>query len=247
MIKYILLGIIQGLTEFLPVSSSGHLVIAQRLFGFSGEEIAVSVILHLGTLFAVIIFFFGDIIKAMRDLKLIWFIVLTTFITGVIGILGRGFFEGLFNSPKAVIFALFITGVILLMTRRFPDGKKDKFKLKDALILGLTQAVAIVPGISRSGITISTLLFRGGSRETCFKLSFLVSIPLILGAALLEFKKIDFAIQDNPANIIAGFIASLISGLLSLFLLKLVIKCARFYYFGYYCILVAVLALFFIK
>jgi undecaprenyl-diphosphatase len=247
MFKYILLGIIQGLTEFLPVSSSGHLVLAQRLFGFTGEEVAVSIVLHLGTLVAVIIFFFRDIIAAVQDMKLMAFILLTTFITGTIGVLGKNFFESLFNSPQAVIAALFITGLILLMTRKASARERKETQLKDGIILGVTQAVAIIPGISRSGITISTLLSRGMDKEICFKLSFLVSIPLILGASLLEFKKVDFAVQNNPVNIIAGFIASVISGLSALFLLRLVIKRAKFYCFGYYCIFIALLALILIK
>jgi len=247
MFRYILLGIIQGLTEFLPVSSSGHLVIAQRLFGFTGAEVAVVIVLHLGTLVAVIIFFFRDIVVALRDMKLMAFILLATFITGAIGVLGKNFFESLFNSPQAAITALFITGIILLMTRKISTGERKKTELKDGIILGLTQAVAIIPGISRSGITISTLLFRGMHKEACFKLSFLVSIPLILGATLLEFKKVDLAMNNNPVNITAGFIASVISGLLALFFLKLVIKQAKFYYFGYYCIFIALLGLILIK
>jgi len=247
MIKYIMLGIIQGFTEFLPVSSSGHLVIAQKLFGLSGEEIAISVVLHLGTLLAVIIFFFKDIITIIRNLKLTVFVILTTAITAIIAILGRGFFEGLFSSPRAVIIALFFNGIILLITGILRVKSEKKPSLKDAAVLGITQALAVIPGISRSGITISTLLFKGINREMCFKLSFLVSIPLILGAAILEFKEVGFIVESKLCNILFGFIASLISGIISLFFLKTIIKRAKFHYFGYYCILVAVLAFLFIK
>ncbi len=247
MLNYIILGIIQGLTEFLPVSSSGHLVIAQSLLGFHSDEIAMSIVLHLGTLVAVIIFFFKDIISAFRDLRLAMFIVITTFITGSIALAGKDFFEKLFTSPRAAAAALFVTGTGLIFTKYFPVGLRREVRLKDSIILGFTQAFAIIPGISRSGITISTLLFRGLHKENSFRLSFLVFIPLILGASILEFKKIDFAIQHNPVNFLSGFIASLISGLLALFLLKLVIEKAKFYYFGYYCIFIALLSLIFIK
>ncbi len=247
MFKYVILGIIQGLTEFLPVSSSGHLVIAQRLFGFTGEEIAVSIVLHLGTLVAVIIFFFKDIIIALRDLKLAAFILITTFITGAIGLSGKNFFESLFSSPRVSIAMLFITGVILLLTSRISINARKEIKLKDAVILGFTQAIAIIPGISRSGVTISTLLFRGLNKEICFKLSFLVSIPLILGASFLELKELNSAVQTNMVNILTGFTSSVVSGLLALLILKLVIKRAKFYYFGYYCIIAALLALIFVK
>ena len=247
MIKYILLGIIQGVTEFLPISSSAHLLIAQRVFGLSGEEIAISIVLHLGTLFAVMVFFFKDILKTLRDIKLSLLLLLTTAITVVIGVLGKDFFEGLFTSPKAVAVSFMVTGIILLMTRKFMDAKKEKVGLKDAFILGFTQAVAIIPGISRYGMTISTLLFRRINKEACFKFSFLVSIPVILGAALLESRKVDFALQKDFANLAFGFIASVITGLLSLLILKLVIKHSKFYYFGYYCIVAAILTIIFVK
>jgi undecaprenyl-diphosphatase len=247
MFKYILLGIIQGLTEFLPVSSSGHLVIAQRLLGMSGEGIALSVVLHLGTLVAVIVFFFNDILKLLRDIKSIGLILLVTLITGTIGVLGKDFFEGLFSSPKAVAVSFIITAAILLSTRKFNQAKKDKVGLKDAVILGFTQAVSIIPGISRSGTTISTLLFRRIKKEECFKFSFLVSIPVILGAALLEARKVYFAMEKDALSLIAGFIFSLLTGIAALGILKLVIQRAKFYYFGYYCIIIAVLTLLFVK
>lgn len=247
MFKYILLGAVQGLTEFLPVSSSGHLLIAQNLLGLSGEEIALAIVLHLGTLIAVVVFFFKEILEVLRDKAYLALVILVTFITGVIGLIGKDFFEGLFSSTKAVVVSFLITGVILLLTRNFMSAKNEKIGTKDALILGFTQAIAILPGISRSGITISTLLFRKIEKEACFKFSFLISIPLILGATLLEIRKIGSALEGNLVNLTAGFVASVICGLIALFILKAVIKRAKFYYFGYYCILVALLTLIFIK
>ena len=247
MIKYIILGIIQGFTEFFPVSSSGHLVIAQRALGMSGEELAISIVLHLGTLFALIIFFFKDIIKLLGDLKTLALIILVTLITGIIGIAGKDFFESLFSSPKLIAVAFAITGAILLFTRKFTEAKKPEANFKDAFILGFTQALAIIPGISRSGATISTLLFRGIEWEACFRFSFLVSIPVILGAALLEARKIDSLIQHDFTNLAMGFIFSLLSGLAALGILKRVMQRAKFYYFGYYCILLALVTVLFIK
>jgi len=240
MLKYILLGFIQGVTEFLPVSSSGHLVILQRVLGVGGEEIALSVILHLGTLFAVIIFFFKDILKLLGNIKSLLLIAIVTIITGTIGIVGKDFFEGLFSSLKPVVLALVVTGIILLLTKRFMDAKRNSLNIKDAFFLGLAQGLAIIPGISRSGITISTLLFRKIDRETSFKFSFLASIPVILGAALLEAKKIDFALQFNLLNFAAGFMSSFLTGLFALWVLKLVLQKAKLHYFGYYCIVVAI-------
>ncbi len=247
MIKYIILGIVQGFTEFLPVSSSGHLVIAQRILGMSGEELAISVVLHLGTFLALIIFFFKDIIRLLGDLKTLALIILVTLITGIIGIAGKDFFEGLFSSPKLIAVAFAITGAILLFTRKFTAAKRAELNFKDALILGFTQALAIIPGISRSGATISTLLFRRIEWQTCFRFSFLVSLPVILGAALLEARKIDSLIRQDFANLALGFIFSLLCGLAALRILKRVMQQAKFYYFGYYCLLLAGFTLIFIK
>ena len=247
MIKYIILGIIQGFTEFLPVSSSAHLAIMQRVLGMRGEEVAISVVLHLGTLVAVVAFFFKDILRLLRDLKTISLVLSVTLITGVIGVIGKDFFESLFTSPKLIAIALVVTGIILISTRKFAEPDKAEVSFKDALILGFTQGIAIIPGISRSGITISTLLFRGIGRQACFRFSFLVSIPIILGAALLESRKIDFAIQHDFVNLLAGFIFSLFCGLAALSILKAVIQRAKLYYFGYYCFAVALVTLLFVK
>jgi len=245
--KYALLGIIQGLTEFLPVSSSAHLVIGQKLLGIAGEEIALSIVLHLGTLLALALFFFKDILELFTNLKWILLIIIVTIITGVIGIAGKDFFEGLFASVKLTAAALLVTGLILILTRRFRRPNREMLGLSDALFLGFAQGLAIIPGISRSGITISTLLFRRLTWEVSFKFSFLASIPAILGATLLEAKKIDFAIQGKFGDYALGFIFSFIAGIFSLWLLKLVLRKARLDYFGYYCILVAVLSLIFIR
>jgi undecaprenyl-diphosphatase len=247
MIKYIFLGIIQGLTEFLPVSSSGHLVIFQKVFGFSGREVALSIVLHLGTSFALVIFFFRDILRLLRNLKLLSLIIFVTIITGIIGISGKDFFESLFGSLKAVCVSLIITGIILILTKKFMEEKKESPNIKDALALGITQGIAIIPGISRSGITISTLLFRKLKRQTAFRFSFLASIPAVFGAAILEAKKIGFALQNDFRNLIIGFFASFLTGIFSLLILKAIIKKGKFYYFGYYCIIIAIITFLFIK
>lgn len=247
MVKYIFLGIIQGVTEFLPVSSSAHLIILQRLLRISGNEVAMSVILHLGTALSLLIYFFKDILKLFGDIKLLALIIIVTIITGIIGISGKEFFESLFTSYKLAAVALIATGTILILTKKFMDGKRLNLNIKDASLLGLMQGLAIIPGISRSGITISTLLFRKIDRQTCFKLSFLASIPAIFGATLVEARKIDFVLQVNLINLIVGFIFSLLTGLISLWVLKLVLRKARLYYFGYYCIFAAVVTLIFLR
>jgi len=247
MLKYLLLGVVQGLTEFFPVSSSAHLVILQKLLGISEGTLAITIILHLGTVLSLIVFFFKDILKAFRDKKLLAQIIIVTIITGAIGILGKKFFEEAFSSIALVGAALIITGIILILTKKFMDGKRNNLSYKDALVLGATQAVAIIPGISRSGTTISTLLFRGLDKETSFRFSFLASIPAILGAAILEARKIDFTLRVNELNLIVGFVFSFISGIFALWVLRQILNKAKLFYFGYYCIAVGLVTLLFLK
>lgn len=247
MIKYIFLGVIQGLTEFLPVSSSGHLVIAQRFLGIYSDEIALSVVLHLGTILALVIFFFKNIIEALRSIKMVLLIFIVTAITGVIGILGKDFFESLFSSPKFISLEFALTGAILFLTRKFQEGKRSDLNKADALLTGFAQAVSIIPAISRSGMTISALLFRKIDRQTAFNFSFLASIPAILGVALLEARKVDVALNHNFANLVYGFIASFITGVLALIILKFVMQKAKLHYFSYYCFAIAIITLLFLK
>jgi undecaprenyl-diphosphatase len=247
MLNHIILGIIQGLTEFLPVSSSAHLVIMQRVLGFRGEEVVLSVILHLGTTLALVIFFFNDILKLLRDRKMLSYVIIVTAITGIIGLSGKDFFEKLFSQPKLAALSLIVTGAVLLITKKFMQAKRDTLNAKDAFILGVTQGIAIIPGISRSGITVSTLLFRGIDRETAFRFSFIASIPAILGAALLEGKDICRIPPSDILNLFTGFIFSFLTGILSLLALRLVLRRAKFHYFGYYCIFIAIMAFLFVR
>jgi len=246
MLKYMILGIAQGLTEFLPVSSSAHLVILQKLLKLSGNELAITLILHLGTSLALIIFFFQDILKLLKDIKMILLIIIVTVITGIIGLFGKDFFEGLFISVVPVAFALIITGLMLIFSKKFINKNRKELNIPDAVILGCAQGIAIIPGISRSGSTISSLMFRGIDRQTAFKFSFLASIPAVLGAAILEAKDIQVCPVDIK-NLVAGFVVSLLTGIIALTILRLVLKNAKLHYFGYYCIVLAIMVLLFIK
>jgi undecaprenyl-diphosphatase len=247
MFKYLLLGVIQGLTEFLPVSSSAHLVIMQKILGISGEELVLSIVLHLGTLLALILFFFKDILEAIRNKKLLSYIVIVTLITGVIVLLGKDFFENLFSSTKLVAIALICTGIILILTRKIKENKRTSLNLKDAFILGVVQGVAVIPGISRSGITISSLLFRKIDKETCIRFSFVAAVPIMLGAMLLEARNVVYSLRLEPVNFIIGFVFSFLIGFFSLNVLKMVMQKAKLYYFGYYCIIIAVITLLFVR
>ena len=164
-LKYIILGIVQGITEFFPVSSSAHLVILQRILGITQEGLALSIVLHLGTALALVVFFFKDIIEALRNRAILLLIIIATIITGIIGLTGKDFFERIFSSTRLVAFALIFTGLILIFSKKFSSGKRDILDIKDASFLGLAQGLAIIPGISRSGVTICTLLFSGVDQE----------------------------------------------------------------------------------
>lgn len=247
MTEYIVLGIVQGLTEFLPVSSSGHLAVLERIFGLSEQGVAISIVMHVGTLGAVLVFFFRDIRAALRNKRMIVFILIVTCITGTIGVLGKDFFEALFTSVKAVAVSWVATGIVLLLTTRCMNNKRVTVTNRDALILGITQGIAIIPGISRSGITISTMMYLGVEKLSGFTVSFLASIPVIAGAAALEAKDIRFACAGDPVPMAAGFLCSFGAGLFALWALKRMIAQAKFHYFAYYCFLLALITLIWVK
>lgn len=236
-IKYIFLGIIQGLTEFLPVSSSAHLVLFQDLLGFKENQILLDIVLHVGSLFALIVFLFKDI-KRFLTAKSLFYIFLATVLTAAVVLLGEDFFEIMFAAPQKLVLPLFITGIVLLCTKKFSKGLRtlSELKIGDALWLGIFQGLSVIPGLSRSGITISALLFRNVERETAFKFSFLASILAILGALLFkigEFSQVSFF---EFKYMVFGFLASFLSGLMALKILLTVIRKARLHLFGYYCL-----------
>jgi undecaprenyl-diphosphatase len=247
MFKYIFLGIAQGLTEFFPVSSSAHLVILGRILQITDGALALAVVLHLGTALALLVFFFRDILRLLRSVRQLLLIALVTLLTGAVALSGKDFFEKLFASPRAAALGLLVTAAVIFLTKFFSAGKKERLGVKEAAALGLAQGIAVVPGISRSGITISALLFLGIERQEAFRFSFIAAIPAIFGAALLEAKRIDFAIAGQPAEFITGFLCSFFSGLAALWLLKYVIRKARLHYFAVYCMIAALLTLILVK
>jgi len=244
---YFLLGALQGFTEFLPVSSSGHLVLLQHILGIREGQLALSVFLHLGTVCSLLFFFFREIAGVFADRRLFVRLLLTTVITGCIGLAGKDFFEGLFSSPFAVASALLVTAAILIASRGFMRGSKEGLGFKDAVILGVTQGIAVIPGISRSGATITTLLFRGLKKEKAFTFSFLAGLPVMLAAAFLEGRQVLGVVRQAPLAALSGFLSSFLCGIAALWFLKAAVAKARLHYFGYYCIIVAILTFLFIR
>jgi len=263
-VKFVLLGIIQGLTEFLPVSSSGHLVIAQKLLNIP-NSIPFDVTVHLATLLSVIVYFWKDIIDILRwftvglyrigarqagfsevynrlsGFRMACLLLLGTAVTALIGFAFQDYFEALFSSPRAVGGFLILTGVIIFTAETFPRGKKEAGQVTwwDAVLIGLAQSAAIAPGLSRSGTTVSAGLMRGLNRELAAKYSFLLSIPAILGAGLLEMRKI-IAVPDIQP-LLLGAAAAFISGYLAIGLFMGLITRFRLRGFAYYCAAIGLL------
>jgi undecaprenyl-diphosphatase len=238
----IALGITQGLTEFLPVSSSGHLVLFQNILGVQGDLLFFDVMLHVGTLVAVFAVFFKDILDLFKPpFKTMGFLILATLPAGIVMLLLSDQIEALFSGQFLWI-GFLITALMLLVTeyigKKYP--KDRPLDIKVSLIMGLSQAVAVVPGISRSGATISGGVYAGAKRETVAKFSFLMSIPVILGSGLVEVIKVQDWNAVPIGCVIAGMIAASLSGFLAIkLMLKLIQKC-NYKWFSLY---LAVLAL----
>lgn len=245
----LILGIIQGLTEFLPISSSGHLVLGQELLGVSVPGNAFEVVVHLGTLCSVLIVFWSDVLQLLKTLKdyktqkYILALAIGTLPAIVIGLLFKDIIGEAFENIKVVATTLLITGGILLSTK-FIIKKKNDATIGKGLLVGIAQAMAIIPGISRSGITISAGMFLGISPEKAAKFSFLLAIPAIAGAGLLTGLDVfeTGTISLSVGVLATGFISSLIVGWLSLKWLIGLIKTGKFHWFGVYCILIGLVS-----
>ncbi|MCL2096074.1 MAG: undecaprenyl-diphosphate phosphatase [Oscillospiraceae bacterium] len=267
-------GLIQGLTEFLPVSSSGHLAISANIFGLEFEDaILFTLILHLGSLIAVFMIYRKDILELF-----VGFVVLAVKIfTGrfkynktspgerfvimiflaslplVIGALIEGGVESLSENTKLIGAFLMINSVILFCSDRIPTGKLTERTAspKNALFVGACQLIAVVPGISRSGSTITGGLLSGFDRKFAVKFSFIMSIPAILGASV--FKIAGFASSESAANFdfvtfmmcFAGFICALVSGLAAIYVINIIARKKRFVVFAIYCFTAGLLTLIF--
>lgn len=274
-LKSLLLGILQGLTEFLPVSSDGHLSVFSRLISFQSEDkLFFFVLLHLATMISTLIVFWREIIalvvslkdipssirdktsirdkKWNPDLRMIILIIIATIPTALIGFFLSDMVEELQNNMKLVGIFFLINGTFLMFTRWKKEGKlkEGDFRFSSSFVVGLLQGMAVLPAISRSGFTISGTLFMNGKREFAGKFSFLMSLPVIFGANLFEFYKVGERITSYSFSelwiSLVGFLAALITGFLALKILLNIIKKGKFYYFAYYCFLIGVVTLLFL-
>lgn len=266
-LQAIITGCVQGLSEFLPVSSSAHIVFSNYLYNFltgstgfseaNSEEIFFDIIVHLATLFAVLLYFYNDLKNICtgffknakeksyknEEFSTVIYIILSTLVTGIFGFFLKGKAEIIIANPKYICFLLFITGLILLSSEKLYKGNKN-IDLKTALIMGLAQGLAILPGFSRSGLTICAAMLKGASRTSAARFSFLMSIPVILFASLIyPILELDFSeiMTFNIKAIALGFITSFVVGYICIkyfmqILAKYNLKC-----FGYYCVIIAMI------
>jgi undecaprenyl-diphosphatase len=252
-IQALLLGILQGITEFLPISSSGHLVIVQQLFGIKEKVLFFDVMLHLGTLVAVLVFFRRDIIAliaavfgrdsdkwpgtAAQGRRVAAWVILGTIPAGVVGALLNDVIEKAFGSALFAGCGLLVTATVLALADRISSGDRDAASLGPlgAFIVGAAQAVAILPGVSRSGSTICASIFLKLERREAARFSFFLFIPAILGATVLELKK---ALEGGPPHllpVLIGMAAAFFAGMFALNILMRVLTRGRLIWFSAYC------------
>ena len=248
-VDIIILGILQGLTEFLPVSSSGHLVLGQYLLNVKSPGNALEILFHLGTLGSVLFVFSPDIlnilitIKKKSTQKLLLYIFMATIPAVIIGFTLRNKIEILFESVNSVGFALLFTGLVLILSSIFKN-KNSKYSLFPSIVIGLGQALAIIPGISRSGMTIAISLYFGFSPRKSAKFSFLLSIPVIAGAGILGIQDIQSSETFSLDIIITALLSSFFTGIVALKVLIKILELGKFYIFGIYCICLGMITFF---
>tara|TARA_B100001250_G_scaffold292502_1_gene254132 strand:- start:116 stop:886 length:771 start_codon:yes stop_codon:yes gene_type:complete len=241
-IEALILGILQGLTEFLPISSSGHLVIAQYFLGVVNKGLFFEVILHLGTLISIIFYYYKDLkkiffnyLKGDCDTKIyVNCLILATLPASIVGFLFQNVIENAF-IPSLVKWMFVITGLFVGLTYFIKNKTNKKMIWSIAIIIGFAQIFALLPGISRSGITISCALFMGIKHEKAAKFSFYMAIPILMGATFLQLISLDNYKDIFSVSIFVAFISSALSGYLVInFLLNIITK-GKFYLFSIYC------------
>lgn len=248
MLDAILWGLIQGLTEFLPISSSGHLVLVPALLNREGPDLATAAMLHLGTLAAVLVYYRSDIAAMAKfdrmGRKKITLIVIGSIPAVILGFTLKDAIEGLLSDPRAVAFMLIITGIILLATTmlRVGDHTFKEMGPLDAILIGVAQATALIPGISRSGMTITSGLLRGFSRTEAARFAFLLGIPVIAGAGLLEMAEVVASGASIASTVWVAVIVAGVSGYAAIAFLLRVLTRIGLAPFGIYCVVAGSIA-----
>ena len=267
-LEALVLGLVQGITEFLPVSSSGHLAVLEHLWKLPAESrLPLTTMLHGATALAVIFYFAPLLVRLIRGLwardvawrvsswRMVGFLALASVPAAVIGVAFSDMIDRAFSSPLLVGLMLLVTGGVLFGTRFAQVGHWGQSSAGDsprevgwtrALLVGIAQAIAILPGISRSGATIASGLYLGMEREKAFEFSFLLAIPAITGAFLLEVRKVDLALL-NPSALAVGMVAAFVAGLAALFVLARAVAGRKLHWFGFYCWLAGLATIVFVR
>lgn len=266
-LEAIIFGIVQGLTEFLPISSTAHIVITQLILGTTFPGLTFEIFLHIASIFAVMIYFRKDLIEVIvgfirylftrsSDNKVHFFfglyIIVATVLTGGLGVLLKDFVGDTMKTPPFIAGALIVTGLGLLFIERFHtygNRTEKEMTFLDSIIVGLGQTLAVLPGISRSGATLITALLIGLDRDTAVRYSFLLVIPVILGSTVLAFGDVSsdiFAAIGTPA-LVVSFITTFIFSWLGIIWLIDFLKRSKLVYFAIYCFVVAILVFLFIE
>ncbi|MFC1683425.1 undecaprenyl-diphosphate phosphatase [Candidatus Zixiibacteriota bacterium] len=257
----LLLGLVQGLTEFLPVSSSGHLALAEKLLGLRGDDLAFVVFVHFGTMLATMTAFWPQVWGMLRSgglfvmrknhpgdphLKMLGLVLLGTVPAALVGLLLEESVERIFSSPILVSIMLLITGLILWLTHYFRSGGRS-LGIRESILVGCAQALAILPGISRSGATISAGLYQKVDRDQAVEFSFLLALPAILGATILKGVDLLKAPPSSRAimTLCIGTIAAYISGYVAIKVLLSIVRKGKLRYFALYCWAVGLIGLLF--
>ena len=254
----LILGLLQGLTEYLPVSSSGHLAIGSALFGIEGEEtLAFTIVVHVATVFSTLVILWKEIDWIFKGLfmfhlkeetRYVIKIIISMIPIGIVGVFFKDEVEAIFGSGLLVVgCCLLLTAVLLTFSYYYKPRQKAEISKKDAFIIGLAQACAVLPGLSRSGSTIATGLLLGDDKAKLAQFSFLMVIPPILGEALLDGMKLmkgEAIAGDIPAlSLIVGFVAAFVSGCLACKWMINIVKKGKLVYFGIYCAIAGALTL----
>jgi len=246
----LILAVVQGIAEFLPISSSGHLVIfgdlLDQAFGTvssSTAKMQINVALHVGTLFSIVVVYWRELLSILPQPKLLVAVILGTIPAGVIGVTFHDFFEAAFSTPLIAGLCLYVTAAFLLLGQRLELNLIDleNIPAKHAVAIGFFQAVAILPGVSRSGSTIAGGLMTGLTRQAAATFSFLMAVPVIGGAALLEGRKLFSGHEAgySPSVLAFGAFVAFVVGVFSLRLLIRILSQRKLHWFAYYCLLVA--------
>ncbi len=256
-IEALILGIIQGLTEFLPVSSSGHLELGKHILGVEfAEDLTFTVVVHGATVLSTIIIFWKTIVELVKDLfkfqwndstQYIFKIAVSMIPVVIIGLLFKDEIESLFTGNILFVgIMLLITAALLAFTYYAKEKQKD-ISFKNSFVIGIAQALAVIPGISRSGATIATGLYLGNKKENVAKFSFLMVLVPIIAANVKDLLDTDIAVNTTVSTtpLIVGFVAAFISGLIACKLMLNIVKRGKLIYFAIYCLVVGLIAIFF--